>query len=295
MTNLPQKHKNNSGHSTVELVMIWVLVLATILITGPYVVRSWFAHLKGMEDAIEDSFNDPFHEAPDDIDLPACQCDEPTPMGCGISMGDIQCNPRQMTFVANCYPLGCGKYMVPPFEGQAQFFCQYDDRCCEDTPLECGANATQITGQRADGLDGCEDGQRGIQRICGDNVQTYLCEPDPECIFICTGKPLADDYHYDALCPGDETALPSDTPSIFVPQGDCGVHDSSLPPHPPGEDPHPGGTNPKCEFQCADPFQPIFGNSACGCPPGTIEMDCASSIECPAGYIASDNSCLCPG
>jgi hypothetical protein len=36
-----------------------ILIMAGIIIGGPYVIRSWNAQVKGWEDSVVDSMNDP--------------------------------------------------------------------------------------------------------------------------------------------------------------------------------------------------------------------------------------------
>jgi len=73
--------------------------MASILISGPYVIRSLFANIKSWEDSVTDSFNDPLVECdlnstciPSQL-LNSCDCFEigNAPSTCGLADQGVQC------------------------------------------------------------------------------------------------------------------------------------------------------------------------------------------------------------
>lgn len=58
-----------SGQSVVEYSLVILLVAASIIIMGPYVRRSWNAHLKMLEGSVDDSQNDPLIQAAVERDI----------------------------------------------------------------------------------------------------------------------------------------------------------------------------------------------------------------------------------
>ncbi len=53
------KKFNQKAQHTIEYAVVLVLVMVGIIIMGPYVIRSWNAQMKGWEDSVTDSLNDP--------------------------------------------------------------------------------------------------------------------------------------------------------------------------------------------------------------------------------------------
>src|SRR3989338_9053956 len=69
----PPKFANKNGQHALEYVILMTLIMAGIIIGGPYVIRSWNAQMKGWEDSVVDSMTDPPTEAPPDIvSIPGC-------------------------------------------------------------------------------------------------------------------------------------------------------------------------------------------------------------------------------
>ncbi|MBF0478996.1 MAG: hypothetical protein HQL26_05900 [Candidatus Omnitrophica bacterium] len=54
-----KKFTSNHGQGLSEYIMLTLLVMAGIIIMGPYVVRSWNAQQKGWDDSVRDSYEDP--------------------------------------------------------------------------------------------------------------------------------------------------------------------------------------------------------------------------------------------
>lgn len=66
---IPAKHSRLTGENaqprprrgqhTLEYMILLTLIMAGIIIGGPYVIRSWNAQIKGWEDSVVDSMTDP--------------------------------------------------------------------------------------------------------------------------------------------------------------------------------------------------------------------------------------------
>ena len=74
-----QRAQNLSEYS-----LLLALIMGSIIIAGPYVIRSVNANLKGWDDSIQDSVNDPLIQAPPDVvTIPGCDCSGWTAAQCG--------------------------------------------------------------------------------------------------------------------------------------------------------------------------------------------------------------------
>lgn len=155
---------------------------------GPYIIRSWNASIKGYEDAVVDSYEDPLVPA-----LPIgpneCACEYRPACDVAPCCGYGGCGAGQATEVSICDPLGCQPTTVR---------CSNDPDCCTPwvpmlKPMSCGVNS------------GCPDGEVRQERICGGSREER-CFPDKECIFACQGYiPPA---YIGTTCPGSNLRLP---------------------------------------------------------------------------------------
>jgi uncharacterized protein (UPF0333 family) len=59
---LIQKFQSRKGQNIIEYSLLLVLVIIAIMVMGPYVIKSWNAHIKGWEDSALDSMYDPFEK-----------------------------------------------------------------------------------------------------------------------------------------------------------------------------------------------------------------------------------------
>ncbi len=239
----------------VEYTTILALVAAGIMLGGPFVIRSWNANLKSIEDSVTDSFNDPLLEDLDpNIPLPGCTCGLPeVEIGCGVVPCAITQMAKQQTCTGGRPECGLFNPIV----------CAFDSRCCTHpvfhnrSPDYCGVNAcTNITGKfsslapdekaifiaaltdacdlappplaplirPADNIAGCPDGELLYYPFCGDDTApVFSCERDAvTCDFNCDPEePPGTDYTWtkcedDAGDPDDETGLTGDTPRTYV-------------------------------------------------------------------------------
>jgi len=274
------KLRSNSGQHSLEYTMILLLVMAGIILGGPYVVRSWNANLKGWEDSVIDSFDDPLLQAPDVVSIPGCTCTltpgDPFGGGCGFG----SCTATQLCDQWQCFPPGCGTR--PPYSPpnppiiDGTCICNCDPACCfpwAPTGL-CGVNATNIT---------CPDGTRENSRLCGcSSTPQYTCFSDRACVFNCewsASLPVMPGNSRlcqppDCLtCPDPwDAGLPADQDIVLV--SAC--------------------TNGNCELECIPPF--FRSGNACGtCPRGTVvqgncvgghgtNLTCEEISPCPTGF-----------
>ncbi|VAX36693.1 hypothetical protein MNBD_UNCLBAC01-1245 [hydrothermal vent metagenome] len=221
---------------------------------GPYVIRSWNAQVKGWEDSVIDSFNDPLTEAPS-VTLPGCECtwqDEGCLIGPGCS------NIKQRYFTNLCLPAGCESEMIPAPPPDK---CVWDDSCCtawspaNPAVSDCGINA----------IPPCPLGEARQTRQCGETLTESRCEPHPNCIFGCTEPPAKITLfeEYGDLCPGDEAGITTPTPYTYVNDNSC--------------------TGAKCEIQCID--SAVSYGMSCDCLPGMVFDIASGRCVCAAGFV----------
>ena len=304
---MPRKLLNNIGQNVIEYTVVLVLVMLSIIIMGPYVIRSWNANMKGWEDSITDSFNDPLVDPGNVIKLPGCDCawepcDEDSPQQC-CGLAATGCNWFEMSQKYVCTGLGCPKDLPPPPEG-----CNADPACCQtcddnlpnpggQSKEQCGSCSVEaINAQLRCPLNdptcpitsicnpnthtcefGCPDGYREGWNLCGDPAapKDYFCYRDTTCDFSCSG-PVPDGFRYAGLCPNDDVGLSeADVDPVthslayaMVPIGGC-------------------TDDRKCEVQCSIPFIP----SSCG---GGICRSCLCPWEDPLPGIYNPGASSCP-
>ncbi len=63
MVKTPLKLTQTNAQHTLEYMILLILIMAGIIIGGPYVIRSWNAQMKGWEDSVSDSMTDPLQES----------------------------------------------------------------------------------------------------------------------------------------------------------------------------------------------------------------------------------------
>ncbi len=225
------KKSNKRAQVITEYSTMIICVIMGIVVMGPYVIRSWNAHVKGWEDSVQDSFSDQFPEDPPII-FDECTCEDFENVGCGLGQSIVQCSEGEMLQVRPCSPQSC-----IPGDGSSTARCVLDDSCCTWEDGLCGSDVKSGPP--------CPEGY--IQKIgtCGTGTE-YKCEPDPRCGFACQGSlDPNDEGKIYQKCPGDEENLNnSDTGWKAVSTGGC--------------------SNPrKCEFECLPPYVPSVGKFRC--------------------------------
>jgi len=241
------------------------LIMASILIAGPYVIRSWHANIKSWEDSVTDSFNDPLTDCPSCVSLQGCDClfvGDP-PNTCGLGSGGVNCAPTEYLQVKNCAPAGCESTTSPPIDTTPR--CVVDNLCCT-TPVPtglCGING------------GCADGYMQNSYNCGsDPTIKYTCVQDiANCSFSCQGS--LPPSNKGQLCPGDDVGLSNNTTN-YTPVTNCST---------------PGGSVPKCEFKCINGFEPSGGACACISPKIEQGNTCVDQVCLGGDFYDWSGSC----
>jgi len=247
----PKKFKNNSGQHILEYALLTILVMVGIIVMGPYVIRSWNANVKGIEDSVQDSFQDPIAPSPPGIPGPDCVCAYKPPCEQGPCCGMGGCADTQLSEVWNCSPIGCQADPGP--------LCTANIACC----------TTPVPGIIPDdcGTQGCGADEVPSTFFCGgDSTARMVCQFNANCAFQCQGT-FGTDFHYRGLCPFDNIGLNNNiTPYTTVVPGGCS---------------RPIGSIPKCQVECAPPFAPIRGATQCGCEGGNVY----DKRSCPDGFF----------
>lgn len=258
--------QNNAGQHTIEYAMLLIIIMVGIVMGGPYVVRSWYAHVKGLEDSVVDSINDPLLQTTTQGSTPPfCNCGSFENQGCGFGVsvpppytwplgntpGLVQCAATEMLSMKTCSPLDCEWSMSPTPQIA---LCNTDPACC--TPWtntgSCGVLASGVSTANGGNPDGtCPDGYMMQSRTCGSSsMPDFRCGSDPACVFNCLGTPFTGPQ-FGPLCTNtsgvlDDQRLTADAPYVIVAAGVC--------------------TNAtKCEFPCATGYVPTSNN--CIVPP----------------------------
>jgi hypothetical protein len=262
MLRLPKKRSENA-QQLLEYSMLLILVMAAIIIMGPYVVRSWNAQMKGWEDSVTDSFHDPLLEAPDVITLPGCNpldwCTGGAICGCGLG----GCAETEMSETRVFEPLGCEAGLPEPVQTER---CFSNMSCCTPwtppspvTILDCGFNV------------GCPDDQVLEERFCSNNlIRETRCNFNSACVFQCQpGGIPPSGPEYGPVCLGDDTGLTNNTTNYtFVSACTAGT---------------------KCEVLCNPPNFPLGGGTFCGrCLTGQV-------VQCESGPDAGNPNYCEPG
>ncbi len=295
---------NKKGQNLLEYSTLLILVMSGIIIMGPYVIRSWNAHVKGWEDSVSDSQQDPLEFSNStETEAPECTCriGRPVPPcastdtsvpccgtgGCGeteslISMKIYE--PR------NCIPLpGNDCPSAPPSP-----LCETNSSCCTDwTDVGCGSGTIRLPVPRVmtnpDGTTvDCSFTNQLLQKHqCGNlsgsgPTQTwYRCiDNHTSCTFACEGSlPDFSDpavaAAYGPLCAGDDTGLTKfGIDYSYINQGTCD---------------DPVNRNTKCQYECKEPFVPL------GADESTTPPTPANRCDCPLGSIRDGGICKCGG
>ncbi|MBF0484628.1 MAG: hypothetical protein HQL25_08010 [Candidatus Omnitrophica bacterium] len=167
---------SNQGQGLSEYVMVALLVMAAIIIMGPYIVRSWNAQQKGWDDSVKDSFNDPFAKGNgiDDND-PCAKCVTaypcPNPPCCGFNSS---CAATEQTQQLYCPPVAEGEDACTRKD---EITCTANLNCCTDPipvdPTKCGPPE-------------CPEGGTMSSYKCGnDDTTRYKCAYNEKCVALC--------------------------------------------------------------------------------------------------------------
>ena len=255
--------RNKQGQNIIEYVLLITLIIVSVMVVGPYVIRSWNANLKGYEDSVTDSFQEPLRKAPPGNIEDECVCQNDqlppgctTPPCCGMS----GCGATEDTRVTTCNISGCPK--PPPT-------CVVDDACCSaPNPASVPENC---------GTQGCDADQVPAYYHCGSEEpdSRFECQSHIQCINQCQNLPTINPSNINpglgVQCLGDFTGLTENSINAsFVIAGNCSAG---------------YGTSPKCQWQCA----PTFVSDSCITYPVTT-CSCSDSLD--SGYIVMDGELI---
>lgn len=146
-------HKNTSGQSLIEYCTLLILIMTGIALMGPYVVQSWNAHLKGWNDSIQDSFNDPLDKSKNlQIDFEECDCYWKAPCEEEPCCGYDGCQRNEDSRYWHCNITHCKKPKYPDDFDSGWDKSEYDDYTeCHERPdcavisYKCGYVGNQRT------------------------------------------------------------------------------------------------------------------------------------------------------
>ena len=259
-----QNRRKRSGQSLIEYALLITLMLAGVLVMGPYVIRSWQANVKGWDDSYKDSFQDPITASPPAGFDVGCTCTPDvvpcaTPPCCGFG----SCLETQDSELFICSPTKCGT---------GSDTCTDNPNCCSEfiplpTPGECGNH-------------GCAADEVLYVRYCGSDDPTstslytnsgpptrFECRQNANCLFSCLNPPdpIADPQYAPAGCLQDDVGLTINTNVTFVDPGGCSI---------------PVGSAPKCQWECTGAFVPGFSSTSCECPTGSLNDGGNCIIDC---------------
>jgi len=266
MRKLFQSLFTKKGQSIIEYALLIILVLAGVYVMTPYVIRSWNANIKGWEDSVKDSYQEPISASPPgvlDIDG-TCNYQPPcsSPPCCGYGT----CDDWIATITWMCSPIG---FMAAP--GGVVHDCSNEDANCCSTPVQlpvpvnCGTRVDSITGLP------CTADEVPALYSCGfdpdhNNPTRVECQFNRNCQNQCLNPPNPGDTEYaPAICELDNINLSASQNITFVEEGKCSS---------------PVGSAPKCQWECATSFVPGFGASSCECPAGSINILGVCVIDC---------------
>jgi len=297
--------KSRTGQNILEYVLLIILVMVGVLVMGPYVIRSWNANVKGYDDGVRDSFQEPLLTGSLGTGGGICVCgwEDPPCLGkqadcdAGFFCGINSCGPTQDTRIWVCSLPNCKAPEVtgddrsvctaPAQNIQGSSCCETTDNCCSSpVPLPIPANC---------GAPGCAKDEVLALYYCGfedpTNPTRSVCQYDLGCEEVCQTLPIINPasiiYNLGTQCIGDFVGITNTTTNMtFVDPGNCSV---------------PVRSDPKCQWQCAPTYE-RKNNFQCDCGPGLRQFDPDDPLllsERLIGYGCTTNIQLritgCPG
>lgn len=201
------KRSGKKGQHTIEYAVLIILIMAGIITMGRYVIRSWNANLKGWEDSVSDSLEDPLLEAPQPPPLGGCTVSGWTEQSCGAGIinycsgNTVNCAQTEMSSIRSFSPSGC--QCDPSYSGSTNTLQCVADSCCCETPVPTGlcsiymGNPTGLAAPSCANLamsptnpDGtCPYGYMGFSTRCGTDMR-YGCLQDIFCLNACETETL---------------------------------------------------------------------------------------------------------
>jgi len=231
---------SRKAQSILEYTLITALVIAGILIMGPYVIRSINAFFKSASLQVEDALNEEPSQGPAiNGNIPGCDCGPYEPTVCG---DNSTCEYTQRVWIKDCNPPGCAEYFGIPHEPR----CEYDDECCTPPePTMCGLAAPP---------DGCPPGVMGTVKYCGENLNpVYGCDPSlPGCTFYCDPKDPNSDW---CVPPDGGGPFSEQVDTVYYDRGECPTDPQEL----------------RCAAECKDGY--TLKNGVCKKEPRCLTIE----------------------
>jgi hypothetical protein len=120
--------RSDKGQTVLEYLIIATVIMAGIVVGGPFLARSVSGHFRLLEDSASDSVGEDIRQAPVPPSPPGCTCNALWSQGaCGKWN---PCTPSQRLYQRNC-----------GLCGGMQQECRSELNCCNDPePITCGQN-----------------------------------------------------------------------------------------------------------------------------------------------------------
>jgi len=146
--------RNKKAQNIIEYALLITLVIAGVVVAGPYVQRSWNAQTQGWEDSVKDSNYEPLNQSEVLNVLPGnCICRLALPLGCAQPpcCGMAGCAATQDTEMCVCNMVDCSPSQVRPestdllesnCDPAINPLCTFTDDCCTEpvgraAPFNC--------------------------------------------------------------------------------------------------------------------------------------------------------------
>ena len=228
------KLTHTSGQHILEYTTFIAIIIGVMIVMGPYIIRSWNAWMKGWDDSISDSFEEPVRQATsDEIAAPFsnCSCEwlnpctgtvDSTVLCCGVAQGRPNgCQSEETGLVYECSPNACDD--GSDFQ-DGDIHCSESNDCCSEWLTLSDKNLCGIT---------CTAEEDCQKRTCLSENQTsineFRCIPSEKPPTTCT--PAYSIFEnlpaYGDICPDSPTEVTINTPWTFVDFGDCENHQTT--------------------------------------------------------------------
>lgn len=240
---------NKKGQHTIEAIILLTLVVATVVIIGPYVIRSINAYFFKQEQDVHDSFDEQQTPFKGGTTVPDCKCEWRQPCDTPPCCGFGGCRATEVSQVYVCDPIGCLPTQPPQ--------CVPDPNCCEMLAGACGAGA--CAGTEIEKITVCGSG------TAPTGSTTAECNEDPicaRCVLPVFGSAQK------CLTLGD----PNDEKGLVVNKAYEAVAACS---------------GKKCEMRCVAGTFPVSGGR--GCCPTNFQLSGGNECVCPSPFVLDAN------
>jgi hypothetical protein len=206
------------GQSILEYVLLAMLVITTITVMGPYLIRSVGTHFKLWQESIDDTVNDRMPKVPVKIPGVDCKCSNFVDGPCGghMQLTNDRCPPDKIYQYKQCTPqAACGianglfqeQCSSTPISITTPKCCDIFNACTKDSPLStcCGSApidpahprpttvppygfpaVSSPTPDRNNPSSYCYSGEELMFGQC--DITKIQCKPNPSCQIMCEGN-----------------------------------------------------------------------------------------------------------